>query len=108
MAFSPDARLLLAVSRDRTWSLWRRNLPTPESPGEKGEGTNTGSTLKDCVIYLSGCCLPNTAQDEIIVRHGAFHINLASLKMCLSEFQDKETILEPYWQTTPAPLIQIN
>uniref|UniRef100_A0A3Q0SE02 Elongator complex protein 2 n=1 Tax=Amphilophus citrinellus TaxID=61819 RepID=A0A3Q0SE02_AMPCI len=27
MAFSPDAQLLLAVSRDRTWSLWRRNLP---------------------------------------------------------------------------------
>ncbi|KAI5621846.1 elongator complex protein 2 isoform X1, partial [Silurus asotus] len=23
MAFSPDSRLLLAVSRDRTWSLWR-------------------------------------------------------------------------------------
>ncbi|XP_028255399.1 elongator complex protein 2 isoform X2 [Parambassis ranga] len=32
MAFSPDAQLLLTVSRDRTWSLWRRNLPTPESP----------------------------------------------------------------------------
>ncbi|KAF3707523.1 Elongator complex protein 2 [Channa argus] len=32
MAFSPDAQLLLAVSRDRTWSLWRRNFPTHESP----------------------------------------------------------------------------
>uniref|UniRef100_A0A8D3DQ99 Elongator complex protein 2 n=1 Tax=Scophthalmus maximus TaxID=52904 RepID=A0A8D3DQ99_SCOMX len=32
MAFSPDAQLLLAVSRDRTWSLWRRNLPSPEKP----------------------------------------------------------------------------
>ncbi|KAK2830294.1 hypothetical protein Q5P01_018225 [Channa striata] len=32
MAFSPDAQLLLAVSRDRTWSLWRRNPPTRESP----------------------------------------------------------------------------
>lgn len=35
MAFSPDARLLLAVSRDRTWSLWKRNLPGPEDTGEK-------------------------------------------------------------------------
>ncbi|KAM6900016.1 elongator complex protein 2 [Xenentodon cancila] len=32
MAFSPDAQLLLAVSRDRTWSLWRRNLPTAQNP----------------------------------------------------------------------------
>ncbi|XP_071776254.2 elongator complex protein 2 [Centroberyx gerrardi] len=31
MAFSPDSQLLLAVSRDRTWSLWRRNPPTPDS-----------------------------------------------------------------------------
>uniref|UniRef100_A0AAY4EPW4 Elongator complex protein 2 n=1 Tax=Denticeps clupeoides TaxID=299321 RepID=A0AAY4EPW4_9TELE len=27
MSFSPDARLLLAVSRDRTWSLWKREDP---------------------------------------------------------------------------------
>uniref|UniRef100_A0A3Q1GVS1 Elongator complex protein 2 n=1 Tax=Acanthochromis polyacanthus TaxID=80966 RepID=A0A3Q1GVS1_9TELE len=32
MAFSPDAQLLLAVSRDRTWSLWRRNPTTSENP----------------------------------------------------------------------------
>ncbi|XP_029919923.1 elongator complex protein 2 isoform X2 [Myripristis murdjan] len=32
MAFSPDAQLLLAVSRDRTWSLWRRNPPSSDSP----------------------------------------------------------------------------
>uniref|UniRef100_A0AAQ5ZLL4 Elongator complex protein 2 n=1 Tax=Amphiprion ocellaris TaxID=80972 RepID=A0AAQ5ZLL4_AMPOC len=32
MAFSPDAQLLLAVSRDRTWSLWRRNPTTSEKP----------------------------------------------------------------------------
>uniref|UniRef100_A0A3P8TAB7 Elongator complex protein 2 n=1 Tax=Amphiprion percula TaxID=161767 RepID=A0A3P8TAB7_AMPPE len=32
MAFSPDTQLLLAVSRDRTWSLWRRNPTTSESP----------------------------------------------------------------------------
>ncbi|XP_076864846.1 elongator complex protein 2 [Brachyhypopomus gauderio] len=31
MAFSPDGRQLLAVSRDRTWSLWRRDDPGPDS-----------------------------------------------------------------------------
>ncbi|KAL0961908.1 hypothetical protein UPYG_G00333230 [Umbra pygmaea] len=32
MAFSPDGRFLLAVSRDRTWSLWRRDNPTGADP----------------------------------------------------------------------------
>ncbi|XP_062846773.1 elongator complex protein 2 [Trichomycterus rosablanca] len=31
MAFSPDSRLLLAVSRDRTWSLWRRDFGRPDA-----------------------------------------------------------------------------
>ncbi|XP_027031416.2 elongator complex protein 2 isoform X2 [Tachysurus fulvidraco] len=31
MAFSPDSRLLLAVSRDRTWSLWRRDDCGPDA-----------------------------------------------------------------------------
>ncbi|XP_061521283.1 elongator complex protein 2 isoform X2 [Phycodurus eques] len=30
MAFSPDAAALLLVSRDRTWSLWRRRQAAPE------------------------------------------------------------------------------
>lgn len=38
MAFSPDGRLLLAVSRDRTWSLWRRDPPTADSPGKRPGG----------------------------------------------------------------------
>uniref|UniRef100_A0A8C7ZXV4 Elongator complex protein 2 n=1 Tax=Oryzias sinensis TaxID=183150 RepID=A0A8C7ZXV4_9TELE len=32
MAFSPDAQLLLAVSRDRTWSLWRRSQEIKKNP----------------------------------------------------------------------------
>uniref|UniRef100_A0AAY4EPG8 Elongator complex protein 2 n=1 Tax=Denticeps clupeoides TaxID=299321 RepID=A0AAY4EPG8_9TELE len=32
MSFSPDARLLLAVSRDRTWSLWKREDPPSGNP----------------------------------------------------------------------------
>ncbi|MCJ8746241.1 hypothetical protein PDJAM_G00139520 [Pangasius djambal] len=31
MAFSPDSRLLLTVSRDRTWSLWRREDCGPDA-----------------------------------------------------------------------------
>lgn len=45
MAFSPDGRLLLAVSRDRTWSLWRRDPPTADSSGKRpgrGRGSRRG------------------------------------------------------------------
>ncbi|XP_030644791.1 elongator complex protein 2 [Chanos chanos] len=33
MAFSPDGRHLLAVSRDRTWSLWKRQDPNTTDSG---------------------------------------------------------------------------
>lgn len=36
MAFSPDSRLLLAVSRDRTWSMWRRDDCGPDASGKEG------------------------------------------------------------------------
>lgn len=58
MAFSPDARLLLAVSRDRTWSLWRREPPGPENPGE-GTHRPTHPTVNDECI--SGGVLPRPA-----------------------------------------------
>lgn len=39
MAFSPDSRLLLAASRDRTWSLWRREDCGPDASGKEGSST---------------------------------------------------------------------
>ncbi|XP_056154531.1 elongator complex protein 2 [Lampris incognitus] len=35
MAFSPDSQFLLAVSRDRTWSLWRRSPPKHDNAEPK-------------------------------------------------------------------------
>ncbi|KAE8282076.1 Elongator complex protein 2 [Larimichthys crocea] len=49
MAFSPDALLLLAVSRDRTWSLWRRDLPTPENP--EPQFSLYAHTRKDTAVH---------------------------------------------------------
>lgn len=50
MAFSPDGQLLLAVSRDRTWSLWRRSGSTPESPGEEKDEASTYTLLVRCSL----------------------------------------------------------
>ncbi|XP_036422308.1 elongator complex protein 2 [Colossoma macropomum] len=49
MAFSQDGRLLLAVSRDRTWSLWRREDPGADS-SEPRFSLYTHST-KDSAVH---------------------------------------------------------
>ncbi|KAM9738304.1 elongator complex protein 2 [Menidia menidia] len=49
MAFSPDAQLLLAVSRDRSWSLWRRNPPTEECP--EPQFSLRAHTAKDTAVH---------------------------------------------------------
>lgn len=36
MTFSPDDKFLLAVSRDRTWSLWKRQDATSAEFGKAG------------------------------------------------------------------------
>ncbi|XP_029022955.1 elongator complex protein 2 [Betta splendens] len=52
MAFSPDARLLLAVSRDRTWSLWSRELPEgPEPRFALHTHTNTDTAVHTRIIW---------------------------------------------------------
>ena len=41
LAFSPDDAHLLAVSRDRTWSLWARAAP-PQTDASQGDGPGAG------------------------------------------------------------------
>ncbi|KAI7798441.1 elongator complex protein 2 [Triplophysa rosa] len=48
MAFSPIGRLLLAVSRDRTWSLWKRENPGPDSEPSFSLYANTS---KDTAVH---------------------------------------------------------
>nr|XP_057903342.1 elongator complex protein 2-like isoform X1 [Doryrhamphus excisus] len=45
MSFSPDSRFLLAVSRDRTWSLWRRD------PASSAEFSLHAHTTKDTAVH---------------------------------------------------------
>uniref|UniRef100_A0A6Q2Z2V3 Elongator complex protein 2 n=1 Tax=Esox lucius TaxID=8010 RepID=A0A6Q2Z2V3_ESOLU len=47
MSFSPDGRFLLAVSRDRTWSLWRRDS-LPDTEPHFSLFTHTG---KDTAVH---------------------------------------------------------
>ncbi|KAM9823630.1 elongator complex protein 2 [Neosynchiropus ocellatus] len=49
LAFSPDSQMLLAVARDRTWSLWRRNQP--ESEGEEPRFSLYAQTGKDTTLH---------------------------------------------------------
>ncbi|CAB1320497.1 unnamed protein product [Coregonus sp. 'balchen'] len=51
MAFSPNGRLLLAVSRDRTWSLWRRDDPTATPTNTEPHFSLHTSTRKDTAIH---------------------------------------------------------
>uniref|UniRef100_A0A8C1VPH7 Elongator complex protein 2 n=1 Tax=Cyprinus carpio TaxID=7962 RepID=A0A8C1VPH7_CYPCA len=48
MAFSPNGRLLLAVSRDRTWSLWRRGNPDTDTEASFSLYANTS---KDTAVH---------------------------------------------------------
>ncbi|XP_067111655.1 elongator complex protein 2 [Osmerus mordax] len=50
MAFSPDAHFLLAVSRDRTWSLWQRDQPPPGEDAEPHFSLYT-HTGKDTAVH---------------------------------------------------------
>lgn len=46
MAFSPDDKFLLAVSRDRTWSLWKRQDVTS---AEFGKAACVGKVVSQAV-----------------------------------------------------------
>uniref|UniRef100_A0A8C1URD5 Elongator complex protein 2 n=1 Tax=Cyprinus carpio TaxID=7962 RepID=A0A8C1URD5_CYPCA len=47
MAFSPNGHLLLAVSRDRTWSLWRQGNPDSDT----GHFSLYANTSKDTAVH---------------------------------------------------------
>uniref|UniRef100_A0A8C7ZUC9 Elongator complex protein 2 n=1 Tax=Oryzias sinensis TaxID=183150 RepID=A0A8C7ZUC9_9TELE len=51
MAFSPDAQLLLAVSRDRTWSLWRRSQESTEPPFSLYAHTGKETAMHTRIIW---------------------------------------------------------
>uniref|UniRef100_A0A8C1JKB5 Elongator complex protein 2 n=1 Tax=Cyprinus carpio TaxID=7962 RepID=A0A8C1JKB5_CYPCA len=48
MAFSPNGHLLLAVSRDRTWSLWRQGNPDSDTEASFSLYANTS---KDTAVH---------------------------------------------------------
>lgn len=48
MAFSPNDRFLLAVSRDRTWSLWRRQDTISPELGK----TVIGKIFSETVVFI--------------------------------------------------------
>ncbi|KAG5842647.1 hypothetical protein ANANG_G00179830 [Anguilla anguilla] len=49
MAFSPDSNFLLAVSRDRTWSLWRRQGPAHADSAEPAFSLHAHTTKSTSV-----------------------------------------------------------
>ncbi|XP_037119720.1 elongator complex protein 2 isoform X2 [Syngnathus acus] len=51
MAFSPDAAMLLLVSRDRTWSLWRRQQAHPEPQYELYARTTKDTSVHSRILW---------------------------------------------------------
>uniref|UniRef100_A0A8C7GJN2 Elongator complex protein 2 n=1 Tax=Oncorhynchus kisutch TaxID=8019 RepID=A0A8C7GJN2_ONCKI len=51
MAFSPNGLFLLAVSRDRTWSLWKRDDPATTPTNTEPHFSLYTSTRKDTAVH---------------------------------------------------------
>ncbi|KAK6324046.1 hypothetical protein J4Q44_G00063850 [Coregonus suidteri] len=51
MAFSPNGHFLLAVSRDRTWSLWRRDYPAATRTDTEPHFSLYTHTRKDIAVH---------------------------------------------------------
>uniref|UniRef100_A0AAQ6IMJ1 Elongator complex protein 2 n=1 Tax=Anabas testudineus TaxID=64144 RepID=A0AAQ6IMJ1_ANATE len=92
MAFSPNAQLLLAVSRDRTWSLWKRDQPASESP--EPQFSLHAYTGKDTAIHsrIIWSCdwspdskyFVTSSRDKKVVFHFSFISEHTSIKPCSS------------------------
>ncbi|KAK7898662.1 hypothetical protein WMY93_019515 [Mugilogobius chulae] len=91
MAFSPNSKFLLAVSRDRTWSLWKRNSSTSENTERF---SLCAHTVKESAIHTriiwscdwspDGAYFTTCSRDKKVIVWGRIETEDCSIKPCSS------------------------
>ncbi|XP_072303663.1 elongator complex protein 2 isoform X2 [Eucyclogobius newberryi] len=91
MAFSPDSKFLLAVSRDRTWSLWKRNSPTSENSERFSLCAHTAkeSAVHSRIIWScdwspDGAYFTTCSRDKKVIVWGRIEAEHCDVKPCSS------------------------
>ncbi|XP_077362438.1 elongator complex protein 2 isoform X2 [Festucalex cinctus] len=75
MAFSPDGAMLLLVSRDRTWSLWRRHQAGPEPKYSLYARTTKDASVHSRIIWScdwspNGTYFATSSRDKKVIVWG--------------------------------------